>query len=214
MTGEDTFLPSCKIMLLDDHELFAQSLQLMLEQIIPGAQISYFKRTEDAKKELTLQNYRFLIADLMIPGSNVGEFITYCKKNVSGLSILIVSSIMDLRMVKTYIDMGADAYLSKGTNSYELKMALEKTYIGKKFISSDLSAELIAGQSVSPAEHLTNKELEVLKLVAAGHNVRNTAELLHISPYTVMAHRRNIMKKLELHTASELVGYAYRNKLI
>ena len=214
MLNEVSNLSAGRVMLLDDHELFGQSLSLAIEKIVPSARVSYYKHTSEALNELGANDYRFLLTDVMISGKNMEGFVSGCKKNFPNLLIVIVTSVIDLRAVKKFMDLGVDAYLSKFSNTYELRVGMEKVDAGKKFISSDLSAELISGQHMYHNNTLTHKELEVLKLIAAGQNVRGTSDIMGISPYTVMAHRRNIMKKLELHSAAELVGYAYKNKLI
>jgi DNA-binding NarL/FixJ family response regulator len=214
MLIEDSNLASERIMLLDDHELFGQSLSLMIEKLVPGARVSYQKQVVDAHKELNGNEYRFLLTDVSLRGKSVESFLAEVKKSFPELRIVIITSVVDLATVKRFMDLGVDAYVSKSSNDYELKVAMEKALDRRKFISSDLSAELISGPQIYQNNSLTHKELEVLKLIAAGHNVRHTSEKMSISPYTVMAHRRNIMKKLELHSAAELVGYAYKNKLI
>lgn len=200
-------------MLLDDHELFGQSMILMIKSLLPGAEVSYFKNIDEARQELSKGAYRFLITELTISSQDVDDMIRELKKSLPLLLVIIVSSINDLRAVKRSMDLGVSAYLSKMASPYELKVAMEKADGGRKFISSDLSAEMLTGDHIAANTQLTQKELEVLRQIAAGRNVRNTAEAMSISPYTVMAHRRNIMKKLELHSAAELVGYAYKNKL-
>ncbi|MCE7041737.1 response regulator transcription factor [Dyadobacter sp. CY312] len=214
MLNDASDFPANRVMLLDDHDLFGESLGLMIEKMVPGAQVSYYKIASEALQELEVNKYRYLLTDITLGGMGVEGFISDIKKHAPDLLIIIVTSVVDLRAVKKFMDLGVDAYLSKATNSYELKVAMEKVAVGKKFISSDLSAELISGPQLYQNNNLTQKELEVLKLIAAGHNVRGTSETMGISPYTVMAHRRNIMKKLKLHSAAELVGYAYKNKLI
>ena len=101
----------------------------------------------------------------------------------------------------------------KSVSVYELNLALERTYAGDKYVSSDLNGKLANSFFVSEQTSLTLKELEVLRLIAEGYKVDKISEMLFISPYTVMAHRRNIMKKLDLHTAAELVKYAFLNNL-
>jgi DNA-binding NarL/FixJ family response regulator len=214
MFNEVSNLSAGRVMLLDDHELFVQSLSLMMVKLVPGMQVSYYKHMSDARKELEMNDYRFLLTDIALGGKSIDSFVLDVKKSFPNLLVIAVTGVTDLDTVRKIMDMGADAYVSKTTNSYELRVAMEKVDSGKKFISSDLSTELISGLNLHQNNSLTHKELEVLKLIAAGHNVRATSEIMTISPYTVMAHRRNIMKKLELHSAAELVGYAYKNKLI
>ncbi len=214
MSPENSNVLYGRIMILDDHELFGQALRVMLQQMLPDAEVNYFNMPETARKELHLRDYQFLLVDLLIPETNVYDFISFCKTRYDKLNIIVISSTTDHNAVKRCIELGASGYLSKSTSADELRMALEKTSQGKRFISSDLGVEFLSGHFQKSEGDLTPKEAEVLKLIVQGHKVRNTADLLNISPYTVMAHRRNIMKKLQLHSAAELVRYAFENNLI
>ncbi len=214
MSNELLGFQSYRIMLLDDHELFGQSLILMLHNLVPGAEVSYYKNIEEARRELSKKVYHFLLTDLVVNSVDLHEQIRAIKQTFPSLLIIIVSGITELRTVKRSVELGVNAYVSKMASPFELKLALERAMAGRKFISSDLSAEMLSKDGQVVDSTLTQKELEVLKFIAAGKNVRGTAEMMSISPFTVMAHRRNIMKKLELHSAAELVGYAYKNNLI
>lgn len=203
-----------KIMLIDDHLMFAQGITELLNKISPDNKISVFTSVEKAKLELAANDYQFILSDLMIPGSNVKEFVGYCTKKYPGVYIIIISSITEINTIKELLAEGVHGYLSKAVNYFELKIALEKVYQGERYISSDLSGKMATSYFEAEKTDLTKKELEILRMVAAGKTVIQTAEALLISPSTVMAHRRNIMAKLDLHSAAELVKYAFENKLV
>jgi DNA-binding NarL/FixJ family response regulator len=150
----------------------------------------------------------------MIPGNDVKEFISFCKKQYPGLYIIIISSVTDIHTMKVLFAEGVNGYLSKAVNYSELKTALEKIYSGERYLSTDLTGKLATFFFEGEESKLTKKELEILRIVASGKTVKQTAEDLLISPSTVMAHRRSIMSKLDLHSAAELVKYAYANKLV
>ncbi len=210
---EITDITCLKIMLVDDHIMFSQGLTELLKKILTGAEIKVFSSTEKAKQELAVNEYHFLLSDMLMPGFNVKEFIAHCKKKHPSLNIIILSSVLEIQTIKEFLAVGIDGYLTKAVNAVEMKMALELIYNGEKYISSDISGKLATSFFEETKSSLTKKELEILRMVAAGNSVIQTAEKLFISPSTVMAHRRNIMTKLDLHSAAELVKYAYENKL-
>lgn len=206
-------IPKFKALLLDDHVIFSQGLAELLRAMSPESEIAYFSSVETAKVSLQKEEYQFLLSDITIPGSDTLAFIKYCKKNFPDLVIIILSNTTDMTTIKEFYSLGISAYLSKAVNKYELKTALEKTYHGENYISADLSGRLASSLFVTEKNALTKKEIEILRTVASGYSVDAAAKLLHLSPYTILAHRRNIMKKLDLHSAGELVKYAFENNL-
>lgn len=206
-------IPTFKALLIDDHVLFGQGLRNLIKGMSPESEVTYNSNPDKAKEMLKTGGFEFLFSDLMIPGYNTKEFISYCRKNYPALIIIIISSTMDINSIKEYFGLGINGFISKNVDHYELKMALEKTWQGEKYISSDLSGRVANSFFAEEKDELTKKELEVLRLVAAGYTVDKTAGVLFVSPYTIMAHRRSIMKKLDLHSAAELVKYAFENNL-
>ena len=206
-------IPAFNAMLIDDHLMFSQGLSEIIKNMAPDSFVTHFNNISRAQQELKANHYNFLLSDLLIPGQNVRDFIIECRREYPDLIIVIISSVMEISVVKEYFALGINGYLSKAVNFYELKIAMEKTYQGDKYISSDLSGRLASSYFMAEKSSLTKKELEILRLVAAGHSVDKTAQLMHVSPYTVLAHRRNIMKKLNAHSAAELVKYAFENNL-
>jgi DNA-binding NarL/FixJ family response regulator len=206
-------IDSFSVLLVDDHNLFIEGLSELIKKIAPDSELECASSTFRAKEVLMKKAYTFLICDLMIPGENVPLFLSECQKKYPLMSILIVSSNIEISTVKNCFELGVKGYLSKAVSCQELKLALEKTSCGDKYISSDLGGKLANEFFLIENTRLTKRELEVLKMVAAGHSVEKTSKLLFVSPYTVMAHRRSIMSKLSLHSAAELVKYSFENKL-
>jgi DNA-binding NarL/FixJ family response regulator len=206
-------LPPFKVLLIDDHKIFLQGLDALIKSMAPQADVYHVTSVDKAKAALLNEAFQFVLSDLAIPGDNVIEFLMYCKKKYPAIIIMVISSNLDISIVKQCFGIGVSSYLSKATNTYELKIAFEKTYIGDTYVSSDLSGKLATSLFISEKTGLTKKEIEILRLVAAGDTVDKMASKLLISPYTVMSHRRNIMSKLNLHSASELVKYAFENNL-
>ncbi|MCE7044629.1 response regulator transcription factor [Dyadobacter sp. CY312] len=204
-----------KVMLIDDHALVAEGFrELLLKILPPESTVDIFSSTERATKGLEIENYTIVITDLIIPGQNVLNFIATCRKAYEGIIILVISSVVDANSIKSCLAAGANGYLSKAVTSNEIILALEYTFDGKRFISGDLTGRLTDSILFTGNSGLTKKEMEVLRLVAAGNKTKKVAEILFVSPITIMAHKRNIMRKLNLHSSTELVKYVYENNLI
>lgn len=207
-------IPDANILLIDDHLLVAEGLKELLIKMLPaGRVVDVADSVARAKVFLQTGHYDFVLTDLIMPGQQVPAFITYLRSTFPGIIILVVSSVIDTNTIKECLALGVNGYISKGTSPEEIKFAFENTYSGRKFISSDLSGRLAGSVLSVENTTLTKRELEVLRLLAAGHNTRVVAEMLHVSPVTIMTHKRNLMQKLDLHSVVALVKYAYDNHL-
>lgn len=207
---------SYSILIVDDHILFSEAIAELVKNMMPNCSVDCMTSATAALSQLNAKHYDYLFLDLVLPGETnymTTNFISESRRNNPDLIIIMLSSVMELTRIKLCLKMGVNAFLSKAVNRNELQAAIVKTQDGQKFLSADLSKLFVDEALILENTSLTKKELEVLRLIAAGHSVRKAAELLYLSPYTILAHRRNIMSKLDLHTAPELVKYAYENKL-
>lgn len=211
---EPVDIPASRLLLLDDHTLVVESFKELLIRILPaGCTIDSFTSVATASATLATQPYHFLLTDLVMPGENVKEFITSCRTQYPDMVIIVISTILDITSIKECLRMGVAGYLSKSVQHHEIRYALENTYHGRKYISNDLSDKLTNNFLEIENSVLTKKELEVVRMIAAGYSTKVAAEKLHISPITLMTHKRSILQKLGLHSSTELVKYAYDNHL-
>ncbi|KAA0992063.1 LuxR C-terminal-related transcriptional regulator [Dyadobacter aurulentus] len=208
-------IPVSDILVIDDHVLVAEGFKELLLKILPsGSRVDALHSIDKAKLAISEGNYKFVITDLLIPGQDALEFISFCRNNFTNLVIIVITGITEANSIIACLTAGANGYLSKAIDPLDIKLALEYTFGGKKFISNDLSGKL--AESILSTENtiLTNKELEIIRSIASGNSTKVTAEMLFISPITVMTHKRNILRKLGLHSATEMVKYAYDNNLV
>src|SRR5882757_5422017 len=178
-------LPTFNGLIIDDHQLFAQGLVELLKTMTDSSSIIQSIAAEKAALELTNNKYEFLFIDLLMPGIDTIGFITACRKKYPALIIVVISSILEINKVKQCFSVGANGYISKAVNAYELKMALERTYNGDKYVSSDLNGKLANSLFTIEQNNLTAKELEILRLIADGYKVDKIAGTLFLSPFTV-----------------------------
>lgn len=213
--GDPINIPAVNILLLDDHSLVSEGLKALLMKMIPeGCMIQVFDSIEKAKQSLREYRYSFVLTDLMMPGQQVPQFITHIRSAYPEIMIIVITSVIDSNTVKEFLALGVHGYLSKCVGPDEIKLAFENAYKGRVYISSDLTGRFASNVLSLDNTTLTKKELEVLRLLAAGHATRMVAEKLFISPVTVMTHKRNLMQKLNLHSIVGLVKYAYDNHLL
>lgn len=211
---EPSDIPACKMLVGDDHGLFAEGFRELLLELTPeSSTVDAYTTIAQVAARLETQTYNFLFIDLLIPGENALAFITSCRQRHPQLIIIAVSSVTEASAIETCLKSGANGYVSKAAGHQEIKKALEHTYRGEQFISSDLDGVV---RNIPSAKNtlLTHTEREILKLIAAGLSARNISERLDISPVTIMTYKRSLMRKLNLDTASALLNYARGNHLV
>jgi two-component system NarL family response regulator len=159
-----------------------------------------------------------LVLDISLPDIGGVEVTRTLKKTQPGLKILALSIHTEKHFIKEMLKAGADGYLVKSSALTELVQAIRIVAEGKMYLSPDIARETVS-DFLSPHPAAENngvlglREQQVLALLAGGKRTSEIAAQLHISVATVEAHRRNIMRKLDLHTVADLTKYAIRNGL-
>jgi len=161
-----------------------------------------------------------VLIDLFMPRMNGLEAITEIKNRCPNVKILVLTGHEADEYIFESLNAGADGYILKDATYTELKLAMENVMAGNPYLSPGISKKLIAGylegmkKPESSYDNLTPRERQVLKLIAEGNKNREIAKYLCISIKTVEKHRSNLMKKLDLHNASEITVFAMERKLI
>jgi DNA-binding NarL/FixJ family response regulator len=207
------------IILADDHVLVRQGLKRILEEM-PGLEV--VGEANDGLELLALLSRRvpdMVILDIFMPNLRGIEAIYEIKKIRPEVKILILTMHKDKEYLYLALSAGAKGYLLKEDADKELFSAIEKVQQGKTYISPHFSEEIVDdlvqvgrgdAKTVFEVDPLTPREREVLKLIAEGKSSKEIAQLLFISVPTANNHRANIMGKLGLNKATDLVKYAIR----
>lgn len=200
--------------LVDDHKMFAETFSEFLRKKVSTFNIIHQCNSVTVAKEKMRQlDYDFLFVDVAIPGDDTKEFMLYCQSNYPGIIIIVVSSTTDPYTIRDLFDSGINAFLSKAAGTEEIQIAVERTVAGEKYVSAALATSLATFTYAKTQHNLTKKELEVLLLVAKGLTIAEAADTLFVSQHTIIGHRRSIMQKLGVRSATEMVKYAYDHKL-
>lgn len=208
---------SYRIVLADDHVMFRRGVKRILEEkrnLEVAAEVDDGLELLDVLKREKLD---MVILDISMPNLRGIEAAVQIKKMYPRVKILILSMHSDKEYLYHSLTAGADGYLLKEDADTELFSAIEEIRKGNVFISPILSKELTRDMVQAlrtdlpiPADPLTPREREVLKLIAEGNSSKEIAALLFISARTVEQHRANIMKKLDIKSIPDLVKYAIR----
>jgi DNA-binding NarL/FixJ family response regulator len=203
-----------KALVVDGHRMFTESLcELLKRKIANFSLVESSYSIVSAKQKMEQKEFDYLFTDSNINSNESKDFIEYCRKQYPNLIIIAVSAETNTFDVKELLNIGINAYLAKSAGSDELQMAIERTGIGEKYICAELAGKLASFLYAETNNQLTKKELAVLRLVAKGLTIAEAALQMHLSQHTIVGHRRNIMQKLGVRSATEIVKYAYENNL-
>jgi two-component system, NarL family, invasion response regulator UvrY len=204
-----------KIIVADDHSFVRLGLIQILKDEYPLVEIKEVSDGESLVKEVMDNDFDLVISDLDMPGRNGLEALEQIKLIKPDLPVLILSIYPDELYAVRALKAGASGYLNKNTAPYELIKALERIKLGKKYITSEVAERLLEQKnSNNPHELLSNRELEICKMLAMGKTVSQIAESLSLAMTTVSTHRGRIMNKLGISTNAELTRYAITHHIV
>ena len=208
---------SIRILIADDHELVRQGLEALLSKT-PGMEIvAQAKNGEEAVELALSKNPDIILMDLLMPIKNGIEATREIKKSAPDAKILIITSFSEDEKVFQAIKAGALGYLLKDSSPQELLEAIENICNGRMSLHPHIALKLIDELNKPPdvelptiEEPLTEREIEVLKLVAKGLSNQDIAEKLVVSERTVGSHVSNILSKLHLANRTQAALFALR----
>jgi len=207
-----------KFLIADDHTVVREGLKVILSKLKGVAQIEEVTKGTDALKKIENNIYDLVILDISLPGMSGLEVLKNIKIRNIVTPVLILSMHPEEQYALRALRSGASGYVTKDRAGEELLAAIRKISSGGRYLSSEL-AEYIAFNFDKKTglllhEKLSEREFEVMLLLARGRSVKETAGELFISEKTVGTHRARIMNKMGIKKNSELIVYAIKNKLI
>lgn len=211
-----------KILIVEDHTLLRVGLRALLSQD-PDLEIA--GESEDGREAVRAigsVNPDLVLMDLTMPRTNGIDAIREIKRRYPGVRVLVLTVHKADEYIHESLKAGADGYVLKDATHDELRTAVQTVLRGKTYLSPDISGKVITGylgggngtRFSSAWDSVTHRERQVLKLVAEGHSNKHIAEYLCLSVKTVEKHRANLMKKLDLHSASTLTAFAIDRGLV
>jgi DNA-binding NarL/FixJ family response regulator len=213
-----------RVIVADDHALFRRGLEMVLES---EPDIEVVAEANDGNEVVSLAEQHMpdlVLMDVRMPGRNGIEAAQAIKDAVPHTKILMLTISDEEEDLYDAIKAGANGYLLKEISIEEVADAIRSVHAGQSLISPSMASKLLSEfaamarkdeeKQQMPAPRLTEREMEVLTLVAQGLNNRDIAKQLYISENTVKNHVRNILEKLHLHSRMEAVVYAVREKLL
>jgi len=205
-----------KIVIADDHAVMRSGLRMLLEKEPDLDVVAEAGDVESARRYVRAHRPAVLILDLQMPGEPSLPAIPLIREESPDTQIVILTMQEDPAFAREALRTGAIGYVLKEAASSQLVEAVRLALEGRTYLHPELGAKLASEpeRPVGPPDDLTERELEVLRLIALGHTNGEIAENLYLSVRTVESHRAHIHQKLRLQTRAELVRYALAHELL
>jgi len=209
---------SIRVLIVDDHAVVRSGLKLLLEAEADITVVGEAGSADDGVRVARLEKPDVVLLDVVMPGRSGIEATPELRKAAPNARVLVLSMQDDPSYVREAFAAGASGYVLKEAADVELVQAVREVAAGARYVHPALGARLAAAEvdaaSRAAADPLSDREREVLRLLALGHTNQEIAKMLFISVRTAETHRAHIMQKLGLQTRAELVRYALANGLL
>jgi len=207
-----------KVLVADDHAVVRRGIRQILSET-PDILVAGEASTIPAVRELLRgQRWDVVVLDLNMPGGGGLELLGELRRDAPGVRALVLTVSQESQYAVRAIKAGAAGFLTKESAPEKLIEAVRKIAAGGRYVSAELAetlASLVAGEAEgAPHERLTDREIEIFKMLATGLTVSQVALQLALSVKTVSTHRTRILKKMHMRTNAELTHYAVKNGLV
>lgn len=209
------------VFVLDDHQMLIDGIKALLAHSKKYEVVGEETNGNNALIKIGELNPQLVITDINMPGMNGLEFTATLRAANDHIKICVLSMHSEKAIIAQIIQSGANGYVLKNTGKQELIDALDKIMDGQYFISNNISIDLLVGEgshnntaNTNNSSKLTDRENEILKLIAREFSNLEIANALFISERTVETHRKNIFRKTNTKSVVGLIKYAFEHQLI
>lgn len=207
-----------KILIADDHTIFREGLKHILTEYSDLIVTDEARNGQEVLEKVWSNEYDIVLLDISMPGMNGLEVLKRLRKEKPKLSVLVLSMHPEEQYAVRVLKSGASGYLTKESATDELITAIRKISQGRKYITSSLAERLALGLETDaekpPHETLSDREYQVLLMIASGKTITQIAKELFLSVKTVSSHRSHILEKMEMKTNAELTHYVIKHNLL
>jgi len=202
------------IVLADDHTVVRSALRMLLDAEADFEVVAEAGDADSAARYVLGHKPRVLILDLNMPGRSGLEAIPSLRERFPATQIVVLTMQRDAAFAREAMRAGALGYILKEAADEELVRAVRMAAEGETYLQPELGARMATEPADEGDDGLTDREVEVLRLIALGHTNNEIAEQLYLSVRTIESHRAHIQQKLTLTTRAELVRYALEHDLV
>jgi two-component system, NarL family, invasion response regulator UvrY len=207
-----------KVLIADDHAILRRGLKEILSREMEGAVCGEAKDAQQVLARVQSDHWDLVILDLSMPGRSGLDVLRDIKGLRPKLPVLVLSMHPEDQYGKRILKAGAAGYMNKESAPEELIKAIRKVLAGGRYVSPALAERLVwdLNEDVTHPVHetLSDREFEVLRMIASGKTVTQIAEELHLSVATVSTYRARILEKMKMSTTVQIMHYALTNHLV
>lgn len=210
-----------RVLIADDHQLVIDGLSSFVNNTDGFELVATAANGAEAIENIDLFNPHVVLLDINMPILDGIQALEKIKKNSVPPKIIMLTMHDETSIIKKVMQLGADGYLLKTSDKDEVITAIQKVSLGQKYFSSEVALALAEGKKGKSSSNdkakmaeLTEREIEILKLIAEGFSNKEIGEKLFISHRTVDTHRTNLAKKLEVKNIAGLIKFAIKNGLV
>ena len=207
-----------KVLIADDHTIVRKGLRQIIEETQDIVAVGEAGTSQEILDKVRKTDCDVLLLDISMPGGNGLDILKRVKAEKPRLAVLILSMHPEEQYAVRALKAGASGYLTKGSAPEELITAIRKVASGRKYISSFLAERLAfdLGEKLEklPHENLSDREFQVMCMIASGKPVGEIAEELSLSVKTISTYRSRILEKMQMKNNAEITHYAMQQKLV
>lgn len=207
-----------RILIADDHAIVRKGLKQIILDEFPSAEVGEVGDVESLVASVMKNKWDVIVSDISMPGRSGVEALHQIKEISPSIPVLIMSMHPEDQYALRVLKAGASGYLNKDSVHEELIPAIQMVRIGRKYITPAIAQKLVgaisSGTDKQLHEFLSDREFDVLKMLAAGKSVSDIALQLSLSATTVSTYRARILEKMKMKTNADLTRYAIEKKLI
>ena len=207
-----------EILIAYDHEVVRKGLIQILAKSVPGISVDEAEDGQEALAKVQKARYALVLLDISMPGPGGLEVLKEIRNRRPGVPVLILSMHAEEEYAVRAFRAGASGYVTKDSAAEELVGAVRKVLAGGRYVSASLAENLARTLEPNadrlPHERLSDREYQVMRMIASGRTVKEIAEELSLSVKTISTYRSRILEKMQVRNNAELARYAVENRLL
>jgi len=207
-----------RVLISDDHAVFRRGLRETLAEAFPRVAFGEATTAQETLEQVRRQDWDVVVLDISMPGKSGLDILDDLKRLRPKLPILLLSMHPEQQFARRALKAGAAGYLTKDGVPEELKQAIKKITAGGRYVSATLAEKLALdlreGADLPLHELLSDREFQVLRMIASGKTVKEISMDLSLSVKTVSTYRARIMEKTGMKTNADLIRYALQSQLV
>lgn len=207
-----------RILIADDHAVFRRGLKETLVEAFSKVTFGEANSAQETLELVRRHDWDVVVLDISMPGKSGLDILNDLKHLRPKLPILLLSMHPEEQFARRALKSGAAGYLTKESVPEELKKAVNKVILGGRYVSANLAEKLAVGLSQGADrpihELLSDREFQVLRMIASGKTIKQIADEIALSVKTVSTYRARILEKTGMQTNAELIRYALQSQLV